>query len=457
MLFVWIALWLAAALLLISDRKNPSIRWLSLLTLCGGMGALASVIEGWIIMLEGTESITADQERLLRIVQRCCSWMSYYGLPYSFLNFAFSYHGELLARRGARAFPYLTALPVLAMLFLPISEEGPVHYDILVWWALPYTLAGTILLLLRKRGSTPMQRRSNFIVIAAVLPAVLIATTMNHVMPLFGLFGLWRYNVWPITFAFIIFVIALFNYGFLGVRLFIERQRMDYSLRAITSGTAMLNHAIKNDIGKIKLFSDKIEQEAVGEHGSELKQDVQVISEAARRIEAMIRSVHDRTQELPLQRAPVRLAELVRAQVALFERSTAGDVRIIAAYDEQSEALIDEVQTAEAIRNVLHNAWEAMTAAMKHKETSVVVKSGKRGSYVEIKDNGAGIEKRHLRKVTEPFFTTKSGKEMNFGLGLAYCYQLMRRQGGELRIQSEPGQGTTVTFYFPAVKAKGRI
>jgi len=464
MLFVWIALWLAAGLLLISDRRNPSIRWLSLVSLCGGMGALASVMEGWIVSLELNGQLW--QVQWLRRAQRGCSWISYYGLPYSFLNFALAYYGRLAARRMIRLLPYVTLFPAVAMLALPIAEDAPVHYAILAWWALPYIGLGT-LLLLRKRGGNQVERRAHFIVTAAVLPAVLIAVTMNHVMPLFGLYGMWRYNVWPIALAFLIFIIALFNFGFLGVRLFIERQQMDYSLRAITSGTAMLNHAIKNDIGKIKLFSSKIEHEAVDQSidNAELRGDVKVIAEAAQRIETMIRSVHERTQELPLQLRTIRLGDLVEQQVVEFRRTAGEHVHIIAKCDAHAEALIDPMQTAEGIRNVLNNALEAMNkpraeavhgvtdAEHAHMDIQIRVSSGKRGSHIAIKDNGSGIEKRYLRKVTEPFFSTKNGRTMNFGLGLAYCYQLMRRQGGELRIESELGEGTTVTFCFPAIKA----
>ena len=110
------------------------------------------------------------------------------------------------------------------------------------------------------------------LLLLAVLPAVLIALTMNYVLPLFGFSGLWVYNVWPIGFAFVIFLFSFFNFGFLGVQLLIEKRQIDYSLRAITSGTAMLNHAIKNDIGKIKLFTEKIAREA-GEQ-DELRADL---------------------------------------------------------------------------------------------------------------------------------------------------------------------------------------
>ncbi|RAP77120.1 sensor histidine kinase [Paenibacillus montanisoli] len=447
MMFVWIVLWITAALLAATNRGNAAGRWLSLVAFCGGMGALASVLEGWIVALLAQQDIDDEGEQVLRVIQRGCSWMSYYGLPYGFLCFGAAYNPDKVPSVLVRRLPAIAALLPLAMLVVPIAESYPVHYDILAVWAIPYFLIGA-LLLLSKRHVHPAEKRSHAILLIAVLPAVLIALTMNFIMPLFGLYGLWRYNVWPISIAFVIFLFALFNFGFLGVQLLIERRQLNYSLRAITSGTAMLNHAIKNDIGKIKLFTDKMSREAGA--NEELRADLKVIGTAAGHIEAMIRSVHERTQELRLQPREMRLAELVRVQLAALREQTAGcGIDVTAQYDEDAIAFADAEQTSEAINNVLQNAIDAMPSGG---SLTVTVIAGKRGSTIEVSDTGSGIERAHLRKVIEPFFTTKSGRAMNFGLGLAYCAQLMSRQGGELRISSEAGAGTTVRFHFKAVK-----
>lgn len=447
MLFVWIVLWIAAGLLLIANRRNPAGRWLSLAAFCGGMGALASVLEGWIAAMLASGAIDVSGEQVLRVLQRGCSWSSYYGLPYGLLCFGAAYNGDLLPTGVRRWLPWFAILPPLGMLLLPLAADYPVHYKLLAVWALPYFALGTALIA-AKRFLHPAERRAHALLLLAVLPAVLIALTMNYVLPLFGLYRLWVYNVWPIGFAFVIFLFSLFNFGFLGVQLLIEKRQLDYSLRAITSGTSMLNHAIKNDIGKIKLFADKMAREA-GEQ-EELRADLKVVSSAAEHIEAMIRSVHERTQELRLQPRLVSLSELVASQLAAVAAQTAdGKIAVRAQLDEEALAVADPEQTKEAIHNVLQNAIDAMPAGG---DLTVTVVNGRRGGTIEIRDTGKGIEKAHLRKVLEPFFTTKSGRAMNFGLGLAYSYQLMSRQGGELRIGSEPGAGTVVRFHFRAAK-----
>jgi two-component system cell cycle sensor histidine kinase/response regulator CckA len=74
-----------------------------------------------------------------------------------------------------------------------------------------------------------------------------------------------------------------------------------------------------------------------------------------------------------------------------------------------------------------------------------------RGAYVcvEIADDGCGIDVSALPRVFEPFFTTKEGHR---GLGLAWVYGIVSNHGGGVAMTSQPGQGTSVRVYLPAVK-----
>ncbi|TGN19971.1 hybrid sensor histidine kinase/response regulator [Leptospira idonii] len=67
---------------------------------------------------------------------------------------------------------------------------------------------------------------------------------------------------------------------------------------------------------------------------------------------------------------------------------------------------------------------------------------------VEFKDNGSGIPKDLMGKIFEPFFTTKGRK--GTGLGLPIIYGVMRRMGGVMTVDSQPGNGTSFYCYFPA-------
>jgi signal transduction histidine kinase len=67
---------------------------------------------------------------------------------------------------------------------------------------------------------------------------------------------------------------------------------------------------------------------------------------------------------------------------------------------------------------------------------------------VDISDNGCGIPKEDLERVFDPFFTTKDvGK--GTGLGLSVSYGIIRKMGGDISVDSEPGKWTTFSIYLP--------
>jgi signal transduction histidine kinase len=77
------------------------------------------------------------------------------------------------------------------------------------------------------------------------------------------------------------------------------------------------------------------------------------------------------------------------------------------------------------------------------------------GTYVSISviDTGMGIPEKNLNRVFEPFFTTKEAS-LGTGLGLSMVYGFLKQSGGHVAIESELGQGTRVSLFFPSSKSK---
>jgi signal transduction histidine kinase len=86
------------------------------------------------------------------------------------------------------------------------------------------------------------------------------------------------------------------------------------------------------------------------------------------------------------------------------------------------------------------------TTVWNEPETSATLKPG---SYIrlQVRDTGTGMSAADLERAFEPLFTTKGGK--GTGLGLAQVYGFMRHIGGDARISSQLGVGTTVDLLFP--------
>ncbi len=71
---------------------------------------------------------------------------------------------------------------------------------------------------------------------------------------------------------------------------------------------------------------------------------------------------------------------------------------------------------------------------------------------ISIQDHGCGISKHNLPRIFDPYFSTKELKsQKGMGLGLTLCDTIIRKHGGAIAVESEPGKGTTVAIYIPAV------
>jgi signal transduction histidine kinase len=67
---------------------------------------------------------------------------------------------------------------------------------------------------------------------------------------------------------------------------------------------------------------------------------------------------------------------------------------------------------------------------------------------VDIKDTGKGIKKEYLNKIFDPFFTTKPVGQ-GTGLGLSVAYEIVKKYGGRIKVQSKEGEGSTFTVFLP--------
>ncbi|MDH5383774.1 MAG: PAS domain S-box protein, partial [Candidatus Aminicenantes bacterium] len=95
--------------------------------------------------------------------------------------------------------------------------------------------------------------------------------------------------------------------------------------------------------------------------------------------------------------------------------------------------------------NILVNAKQAIKGKG---NIDITTYTKQKKVFIEIKDNGVGIDKEHLKKVFDPGFTTK-GVGVGTGLGLSICYQIMQDHQGEILVESEVNKGTTFTVVLP--------
>ncbi|HEX7967395.1 MAG TPA: response regulator [Stellaceae bacterium] len=163
-----------------------------------------------------------------------------------------------------------------------------------------------------------------------------------------------------------------------------------------------------------------------------------------------------------LQPKPVNVNDVVGGMGGMLARTIGTTIRIEQMLDtELWPALVDPNQLELVILNLAINARDAMPVSGKLSIETANVAAGDPARApdlppgdlirVSVRDTGTGMSEDVLAKAFEPFFTTKEVGRGS-GLGLSQVYGVAKQSGGDVRIRSGLGQGTTVEVYFPRAR-----
>jgi PAS domain S-box-containing protein len=155
----------------------------------------------------------------------------------------------------------------------------------------------------------------------------------------------------------------------------------------------------------------------------------------------------------------VNLNELLGDTVTLLEHQfKTSQIRVETNFDAHLARIHgNQGKLQQVILNLMLNAKDAMFGT-----TSATLKiatfNGPGRVFVRIQDSGGGIEKEHLHRIYDPFFTTKTkpqdGDHKGTGLGLAVTYGIMQEHAGKIHVESEIGVGTAFQLEFPSSGAR---
>jgi diguanylate cyclase (GGDEF)-like protein/PAS domain S-box-containing protein len=218
---------------------------------------------------------------------------------------------------------------------------------------------------------------------------------------------------------------------------FIQRSEKLSVVGQLAAGVA---HEIRNPLTAIKGFLQMAEQEK-----DELKYTDIMLSEI-NRIEDIIKEFLALSKQQVKKVSKVNSQTLLQNVITLFStQAVLNNVEIIQEFDEDLPDIdCDQNQMKQVFFNILQNAVEAMT-------NSGVIRiqvAQLNEDYVRFRfiDQGAGISLERLRKIGEPFYSTK---EKGTGLGLMISHKIIQEHEGTIQIDSVVDQGTTVEVLLP--------
>jgi len=180
---------------------------------------------------------------------------------------------------------------------------------------------------------------------------------------------------------------------------------------------------------------------------SALRERLEVSAREVERISKIVRDYLDSTRPLEPERQPTQLPRLLDEAVELV-RGTAPAPRatVTCEVDPSLGAVVtDPGLLRQIVVNLVSNALDAVDRAGR---VSITAAAEDTNVLITISDSGHGIAPDDLRRIFEPFYTTK-GRGKGTGLGLAICRQLTAALGGTISVQSQPGQGSTFYVRLP--------
>jgi two-component system NtrC family sensor kinase len=214
------------------------------------------------------------------------------------------------------------------------------------------------------------------------------------------------------------------------------------SMGQLSAGVA---HEINNPLGSILLLSGVVHKEM--KEGDPGREDLEMIIDEATRCKRIVSDLLNFARQQEVLAQPTNLNELLdKVLESLARQELFEQIEIGREYESLPMIQIDPAQMQQVFVNLFTNAAEAMEGkGVLRLETGAIDPD-----WVQIKvsDSGCGIAHKDLGKLFTPFYTTK-GPGKGTGLGLSIVYGIIKMHRGQISVQSQPGEGTTITILLP--------
>lgn len=226
------------------------------------------------------------------------------------------------------------------------------------------------------------------------------------------------------------------------------------SLGGMAAGVA---HEIRNPLGIIGIAAGYLNSSISANNDSLSKSEVAVLREQVAIIEEEVERMRRTTDNLlsfsrfSLEGVPepIYINDVIDESIAYLQDATLQGIELLRDLDRTLPPVrIDRDQLRQVFLNIIQNASQAM---LDGGTIEIHSKRGEKRSMVEVsfRDTGCGIPSGDLKRIFDPFWTTKSAGRKGFGLGLAISHNIIRKNRGDISVKSVLGEGTTFTIKLP--------
>ncbi|GIP24237.1 HAMP domain-containing sensor histidine kinase [Paenibacillus sp. J22TS3] len=461
-ILMFLSLW-TLGIIILASRTRSNV-WVGLTVLLGGSASFAFSMHLSIMpFVQDAAWLHPVLNVILYGSTVVAMHIYFYLVPYVFfmgglwLNEGLSYRIKLICSLVLLPGPFI-------MIFNHLATEPWNAFTLawFRWWDGMYVLLGCIGYYAAYFLETNPERRRSLKRAMLIFPTVMVwAFTSDYVNFDNLKLGMWSFHLesngmWQANFIAILGTVGLIltysiRNGFLGIKLRIERQRLDHSIRTLTMGVSILNHSIKNEIQKIDYLAEKCSSLIRSGQSSRAAGTIEQVHTLTRHLLHMVNRIKEKAEDVVLDEEAHDIGQLIESVLDSAKTLTENrPVQLSARMEAEGTLVCDAVHIQETLSNLIRNSLDALPES--GGEIVLRTVAGRREFRIEVRDNGAGIPKEHLSKIFEPFFTTKKNA-LNYGLGLSYCSSVMSKHGGKMLASvNEYGSGVTLSLHFPGFK-----
>ncbi len=205
-----------------------------------------------------------------------------------------------------------------------------------------------------------------------------------------------------------------------------------------------LAHEVKNPLTPILLAVNQARDSYVGDdeqYKALLDEIAEIVGEEVESLRSLVREFGDFARLPKPDLKPGNLNEMLLELGHLY-----GPENLQLDLTDNTDGWFDHNSLRRALINLIDNGLAACQEAGHPPKVQLVLNRTKQGVRLMVKDDGAGIAKKHLDKIFEPDFTTKSG---GMGLGLAIVENIILGHGGKIKVESKLGHGAEFEILLP--------
>lgn len=207
---------------------------------------------------------------------------------------------------------------------------------------------------------------------------------------------------------------------------------------------------VDEDIARLPALRELLGESDLAPQLAEVSSMVALVQEGTERVRGIVRDLKTFSRADNETSAPVDVARVLDASINLAWNEIRHRATLVREYDEVAPVEANESRLGQVFLNLLLNAAQAIPhGEIASHEIRVRCQATDHGIAVSVSDTGVGIPREALARVFDPFFTTKP-VGLGTGLGLWVCQGIVSSLSGQISVDSEEGQGTTVTVTIPS-------